>query len=181
MSAQESPKRLRPGDDDPLLEDEDEESGEESSVRSIRIKLPGTRTLAILGVITTVAVWSGMLFWLATSLSSLDGSIQALRDEFVVQQSVPAELPAEELATAAPAVAEDTPEPAAEATPEPTPEPELLFGKPIVTQGADLWDCRDFLTWKQAMTVYQANLPDDPNLIDFDGNGIPCESLRTES
>ena len=121
-----------------------------------------------------------MLFWLGTSLSSLDGSIQALRDEFVVQQSVPADLPAEELATPAPAVAESPPQ-TPEPTPEPTLEPELLFGKPIVTQGADLWDCRDFLTWEQAMTVYQANLPDDPNLIDFDGNGIPCESLRTES
>ncbi len=176
MSAQEAPRTLRPGDDD-LLDDEDEQSGEEPSGRSIRIALPGRRGLGIIGVMVTVAAWSVLLYMIADSLGSLDGSIQALRDEFVTQQSVPADLLADELATPEP-VAEDPPP-----TLEPTSEPQpalMLFGKPVVTDGADLWNCRDFLTWEQALTVYEANLPDDPNFIDFDGNGIPCESLRAE-
>ena len=46
-----------------------------------------------------------------------------------------------------------------------------------MTDGADLWNCADFESWSQASLVYEANLPNDPNLIDFDGNGIPCEDL----
>lgn len=176
MSAREAPKTLRPVDDDPSLEDE--ESEDESSGRATRIKLPGARALATGGVIAAVAIGLAMIFWIGASLSSLDGSIQELRSE-IVGEDIPAESLADELATPEPVVAE-TPPPAPEPTSEPEPEL-MLFGKPIVTHGADLWDCRDFLTWEQALTVYQANLPDDPNLIDFDGNGIPCESLRTES
>lgn len=176
MSAREAPKTLRPVDDDPSLEDE--ESEDESSGRATRIKLPGARALAIGGVIAAVAIGLVMLFWLASSLSSLSGSLQALSSEFV-EQRTPAELLPDELATPEPGVAENPP-PTSEPTPEPEPEL-MLFGKPIVTHGADLWDCRDFLTWEQALTVYQANLPDDPNFIDFDANGIPCESLRNES
>lgn len=177
MSVREAPKTLRPGDDDLLLDDEDEQSGEEPSGRSIRISLPGARGLGIIGVIAAVAGALAVLFMIASSLGSLDESIQALRDEFVTQQSVPTDLLADELATPAPE-AEDPPP-----TFEPTPEPEpalMLFGKPVVTDGADLWNCGDFLTWEQALTVYEANLPDDPNFIDFDGNGIPCEALRAE-
>ncbi len=180
MSAQEAPQTLRPGDDDLLLDDEDqdEDSGEEASGRSIAISLPSARGLAIVGVIAAVAIALVMLFMIATSLSSLDGSIQALSSE-IAEQRIPAEFPVDDLATPAPAVAEE-PQPTAEPTPEPEPEV-MLFGRPVVTDGADLWNCGDFLTWEQAMSVYQANLPDDPNFIDFDGNGIPCESLRAES
>ncbi len=72
------------------------------------------------------------------------------------------------------------PEPASTPVPAPTPQPVplTLFGKSIVTDGADPWNCIDFRNWEEASMVYAANLPDDPNLIDFDGNGIPCESLR---
>ena len=78
--------------------------------------------------------------------------------------------------TVAASEAEITPVPAA--TPEPAPL--TLFGKLIVTDGADLWNCIDFQNWEEASMVYDANLPNDPNLIDFDGNGIPCESLRRQ-
>ena len=171
MSAQEAPKTLRPVDDDAPPEDDEQDSEQSSSGRATRLKLPETRTLAIGGVIAAVAVWTVMLFSVTTSLGSLDESIQALRRE-VVEQRIPGEL-----VPLAPA----TPEPAITKGPEPEPAPVLmLFGKPIVTDGADLWDCRDFRTWEQAMTVYQANLPDDPNFIDFDANGVPCETLRNE-
>ena len=56
--------------------------------------------------------------------------------------------------------------------------PALLLGRPIVTGGLDLWSCADFESWAQAQTVYEANLPGDPNLIDGDRNGIACERLR---
>jgi hypothetical protein len=45
------------------------------------------------------------------------------------------------------------------------------------TAGADLYNCSDFATWDEANAVYQANLPGDPNHLDSDGDGIPCESL----
>lgn len=77
------------------------------------------------------------------------------------------------------------PTPTRTATPAPTPTaspgrtfPETLFGKPVYTNGRDLWNCADFQTWEQAQMVYEANLPGDPNLIDIDRNGIACEVLR---
>lgn len=45
------------------------------------------------------------------------------------------------------------------------------------TNGRDLWNCEDFPTWTEADAVYRANLPDDPNQLDGDGDGIPCEDL----
>jgi hypothetical protein len=57
-------------------------------------------------------------------------------------------------------------------TPPPTaPNPDLN------THGADVYNCADFATWDEANAVYQANLPGDPNDLDRDNDGIPCESL----
>ncbi len=50
-------------------------------------------------------------------------------------------------------------------------------GGPLDTAGQDLYDCHNFETWAQALAVLQASGPGDPNLIDTDGNGTPCESL----
>ena len=49
--------------------------------------------------------------------------------------------------------------------------------RPIFTSGRDVWNCSDFGTWNDANIVYQANLPDDPNKLDQDADGIPCETL----
>jgi hypothetical protein len=45
------------------------------------------------------------------------------------------------------------------------------------TQGHDIYNCSDFATWEEANAVYEANLPGDPNRLDQDNDGIPCESL----
>jgi len=50
-------------------------------------------------------------------------------------------------------------------------------GGPLDTAGQDLYDCHHFETWAQALAVREASGPGDPNLIDVDGNGLPCESL----
>jgi hypothetical protein len=65
-----------------------------------------------------------------------------------------------------------TPQPTAQPTPQPpSPNPDLN------THGADVYNCSDFATWDEANAVYQANLPGDPNDLDRDNDGIPCESL----
>ena len=47
----------------------------------------------------------------------------------------------------------------------------------INTGGRDLYNCVDFATWAAANAVYRANLPGDPNQLDEDSDGIPCEDL----
>jgi hypothetical protein len=67
------------------------------------------------------------------------------------------------------------------APPKPTPEgtatPTTTMDNPLDTHGQDLYNCTDFSTWAEANAVYQANLPGDPNHLDSDSDGIPCESL----
>ena len=111
-----------------------------------------------------------MMWRLTTSIGALDQSLQALASELAEQQAE-ADPP---MVTPSPVESEATPIPTAAPTSE---APLTLFGKPIVTDGADLWNCADFESWPQASLVYEANLPNDPNIIDFDGNGIPCELL----
>lgn len=153
------------------------------------------RTLAVAGVVVVVLFWSWMTWSLVGSVAAIDRSVEALTAEVAGQTAgasllvaTPAttEEAAAEPEAAAAVASEATPEPTpqAEATPEPTPTvvatplpPAQLFGKLVVTNGADLWNCSDFETWEQAKRVYDANLPNDPNLIDFDRNGVPCESL----
>jgi LysM repeat protein len=55
--------------------------------------------------------------------------------------------------------------------------PATLSGRSLVTHGLDLWSCSDFESWEQAQSVYEANLPGDPNLLDGDRNGVACERL----
>jgi hypothetical protein len=84
------------------------------------------------------------------------------------------------------ATPEPTPEPTA--TPEPpppptaTPEPPQQIvapaSNPLNTDGANLYNCGDFSNYQEALAVYKANLPGDPNDLDRDNDGIPCESLR---
>jgi hypothetical protein len=48
---------------------------------------------------------------------------------------------------------------------------------PLNTGGTDSYNCTDFSTYAEALAVYKANLPGDPNDLDRDSDGIPCESL----
>ncbi len=58
------------------------------------------------------------------------------------------------------------------------PPPATLLGRLVVTNGRDVWDCDDFETWEQAKLVYEANLPQDPNILDFFVTGVPCGHLQ---
>lgn len=63
--------------------------------------------------------------------------------------------------------------------PEPTivrPTVPIPTRNPLNTGGADLYSCDDFATWNEANAIYQANLPGDPNRLDTDDDGIPCEN-----
>ena len=123
-----------------------------------------------------------MMWRLTTSIGAIDQSLQALVSELAGPQAEadPPTVTLNPVEPEAPPTPAAPPAPTATPTPTaaPTPEaPRTLLGKPIVTDGADLWNCADFESWSQASLVYEANLPNDPNLIDFDGNGIPCENL----
>lgn len=49
------------------------------------------------------------------------------------------------------------------------------------TNGQDRYNCSDFDTWAEANAAYRANQPGDPNQLDDDGDGDPCESLHETS
>ena len=154
-----------------------------------RLRRSGRPLAAVVGVLV-FAGWSVMMWSLVTSMAAIDESIGVLALQISGQQAgaePPAleSTPAKPDAAAAPVSsamfefdtdAETMPAPAP--TPEPTPAfPATLFGKAVVTDGADLWNCTDFESWEQAQMVYEANLPNDPNILDFDSNGTPCDSL----
>lgn len=92
-------------------------------------------------------------------------------------------------ATSAPTVAPtDTPTAEPSVTPVPTAKPKPTtrpapkpFAAPATsrlnTHGANLDNCGDFANYAEAYAVYKANLPGDPNDLDRDRDGIPCESL----
>lgn len=75
--------------------------------------------------------------------------------------------------TAATAASGPTPTVASTATAQPSSTPNPAYH----TNGRDLYNCTDFSTWEEANQVYQANLPGDPNRLDNDNDGIPCETL----
>jgi hypothetical protein len=99
--------------------------------------------------------------------------------------------PTDEPPTATPeptATPTDIPTPEPSATPVPTAKPKPTdkpAPKPLAapatsrlnTHGANLYNCSDFSTYDEALAVYKANLPGDPNDLDRDNDGIPCESL----
>ena len=178
-----------PGGREALAGDDEaaEASDDTAKRRRLSVGLPSARELWGIGAILAFATWAAMTFWLITSLGAINQSIGALSGESTELQSggEPAvEALTEPVATEAESGSETVAASEAEITPVPaaTPEPAplTLFGKLIVTDGADLWNCIDFQNWEEASMVYDANLPNDPNLIDFDGNGIPCESLRRQ-
>lgn len=172
------------GDDEVAEASDDAAKGRRLSVS---VGLPTAKMVWSFGAIIAFATWAVMTFWLITSLEAINQSIGVLAGESAEQVSGD-ELAVEALTEPVATEAESAPETVAALQPEvtpvstPTPEPVplTLFGKSVVTDGADLWNCIDFQTWDEASMVYEANLPDDPNLIDFDGNGIPCESLRQQ-
>ena len=105
--------------------------------------------------------------WYAVTLSSGDeGWIKA---SLVIAEAA--------LIGAAPVLAEPIPAPAAPAAAVPTVSvPADNSG--LNTGGRDQYNCGDFATWAEANAVYQANLPSDPNRLDANDDGSPCDSLR---
>ena len=171
-------------DDDSESADEPDETGA-SKLTSLRHRLRTSgRPLAAVAGVVVLAGWSVMMWSVVTSMAAIDESIGELALQVSEQQAGPG--PAALESTLAEAQTDATPasspmleaEAAFEATPKPTPAfPATLLGRPVVTDGADLWNCTDFETQQQAQMVYEANLPDDPNILDFDANGTPCDSL----
>ena len=47
--------------------------------------------------------------------------------------------------------------------------------RPINTGGRDLYNCGDFASQEEANRIFLANQPGDPNRLDRDNDGIPCE------
>lgn len=79
--------------------------------------------------------------------------------------------------TAEPSV---TPAPTAKPKPTAKPAPKPLAAPAtsrLNTHGANVYNCGDFANYAEAYAVYKANLPGDPNDLDRDNDGIPCESL----
>ncbi len=181
-------------DDDSESTDDSDETGA-SKLTSLRHRLRRSgRPLAVVAGVVVLVGWSVMMWSLVTSMAAIDESLgvialqiseQRAGPEPAALESTPAELDAAAAPVFSPifefdADAETMPAPAP--TPEPTPAfPATLFGKAVVTDGADLWNCTDFETHQQAQMVYEANLPDDPNILDFDSNGTPCDSLLTNA
>lgn len=56
-------------------------------------------------------------------------------------------------------------------------KPTSTIDPSLNTGGVDQYDCDDFATWEDANAAYRANLPGDPNRLDQDNDGIPCEML----
>ncbi len=164
-----------PAVDTTPTEDATEESAAPSRWRPPR---PSRRAAAFGAGMIVLAAWSYMMWSQAASLAAIEESLQALSLQSVEGDggailSAPAvggDAPPAEAPVAAPAPSEA---PLAET---PT-APARLLGQLIFTDGADLWDCRDFETREQALIVYEANLPGDPNFLDFDRNAVPCDPL----
>ena len=191
MALDRTAEATAPGGRDALAGDDEAAEASDDTAKgrrlSVSVGLPAAKTVWSIGAVIAFATWAVMTFWLITSLEAINQSIGVLAGESTEQGSggEPAvETLTEPVATEAESAAETVaaPEPAITAAPSPTSEPAplTLFGKLVLTDGADLWNCIDFQNWEEASMVYEANLPDDPNLIDFDGNGVPCESLRQQ-
>ena len=194
MVAEESTDAANSGGDDVRErgESEPDAPAKRSLLGAVRERLRGLRRPPmIVGAGALVLAVTAMLWSLNTSVRGLDESVQALTQELatVGSMSSAAESPAADaeqpsappptaVAPAEPqpaiSASSDSVEPAPKSTPEP---PATLLGRPVVVNGVDVWDCVDFENWEQARLVYEANLPEDANILDFDANGVPCESL----
>ena len=170
-------------------DDDDESDGESdgagpSALSALQHSLrTSARPLSAVAGVFVLVGWSAMMWSVVTSIAAIDESIGALALQVSEQQACPGPAAlestlAEAQTDAAPPASSLMFEGEVEPSPEPTPAfPATLFGWPVVTDGADLWNCTDFETQQQAQMVYEANLPDDPNILDFDANGTPCDSL----
>ncbi len=181
-----------PPDDDDEAAGEPDETGA-PRLSALRHRLGrSVRPLAVVAGTVVLVGWSVAMWSLVTSMAAIDESIGVLALQVSGQQAGPgpaalepaADQPETNAASIFSAMFEFEAEfdAAFEAAPAPTPEPTptfpaTLFGKAVVTDGADLWNCTEFETHQQAQMVYEANLPDDPNILDFDANGTPCDSL----
>ncbi len=135
------------------------------------------RPLAAISVAALILGWTAMLWQISGSLAALNDSASSIAAELGAGQAVAATVTeAEDPPAAAASEAALTEPPSVEPT---APPPAMLLGKLIVTNGKDLWNCNDFETWDQAKLVYEANLPQDPNILDFFVTGVPCADLQT--
>lgn len=108
-----------------------------------------------------VTLPGGLEGWMSATLVTVDAGTAAAAAVLATP------IPVAVVPTTAPAVA--APAPAA-------PVPAESSG--VNTAGRDLYNCGDFATWAEANAVYQANLPGDPNKLDANDDGLPCDSLR---
>ena len=154
------------------------------------------------GAIVMLLAWTWMLWQFVASTTALSASVETLATAMQERAASPAPAGsgappstghAPDATAGGPTFAVDevvrddasvggepharTEPPAAEAPAEAEPVVVTVLGRPALTDGADLWDCLHFESWDQADQVYRANLPQDPNILDFDANGVPCESL----
>lgn len=60
----------------------------------------------------------------------------------------------------------------------PTNRGTLPDGRPLFTNGQNIYNCSDFKTWEDAQAVFEANQPGDPNILDIGGSGMACPSLK---
>lgn len=134
------------------------------------------RPLALIGVAALILGWTAMLWQISGSLAALNDAASSIAAELGAGQAVAATVVEAEDSPAAASEVALTEPPSVEPT---APPPAMLLGKLIVTNGKDLWDCADFETWDQAKLVYEANMPQDPNILDFFVTGVPCADLQT--
>jgi len=108
-----------------------------------------------------VTLPGGLQGWISASLVTVDEAV-------ITAATV--------LATPIPVVVAPTTAPAVAAPVPAAPVPAESSG--LNTGGRDQYNCGDFATWAEADAVYQANLPGDPNKLDANDDGSPCDSLR---
>ena len=157
-------------DDEP-----DAKPAEGSDGTSIRDLIPSLgRPLAIGGGTALLLIWTMLLWQLSGSFSELSASAQTIAHRVESASTVASDAvsgavtPEDDLASSThadgdlPVNLESTVEPIPTLEPapqpEPTPDTSLLFGEPIVTHGLDRWNCTDFETWEQALSVYEASV-----------------------
>ena len=177
-----------------------------AALRAVRTRAPSAlRPLAITGVVVLILVWTVIAWRIGDSVAVLGEAARTIAaEQTAVTAAVPA-APAVAVAVAGagdgegPTVRESgaiaaalrmaavgqppinvvwTEPPPLELVP---PPPRMLFGILVKTDGKDVWDCSDFETWEQAKMVYDANLPEDPNILDFFVTGVPCQYLYFET
>jgi hypothetical protein len=194
-SEDEAPPEPPPPAEEPLDRDDGEDGDENSGDTDRRVSVAAAFARlhgALIPAATVTAVvlllaWTVMFWQMRALVTAIDGTVQALRLELETQRGAAPPGIADaghDMAPPSEVTAPDSPDDEHGASsgtvdePEAIPEvPATLLGRPVYTGVTDVWNCTDFEDWAQAQIVYNANLPLDPNILDFDANGIPCESL----